>query len=62
MNRSKFVAVMVAIVLVTCVLVLHAQQAGAKRNVLMKQDLSSFPGHEGVVAYVLNRAIHGKAN
>ena len=52
MNRSKFVAVMVAIVLLTCVLVLRAQQSGAKRNVLMKQDLSSFPGHEGVVAHV----------
>jgi quercetin dioxygenase-like cupin family protein len=52
MNRSKFVAVMVAMVLITSVLVLRAQQTGAKRSVLMKQDVSSFPGHEGVVVHV----------
>lgn len=52
MNPSKFVAVMTACVLATCVLLLHAQQTGAKRNILMKQDLSNFPGHEGVVAQV----------
>ena len=51
MNRSKFLAIMVAVVLAMCVLVLHAQ-TGAKRSVLMKQDLSGFPGHEGVVVHV----------
>src|SRR6516162_4946408 len=45
-NHSKSVAAMVAVVLVTCVLVLRAQSTGAKRNILMKRDLSSFPGHE----------------
>jgi quercetin dioxygenase-like cupin family protein len=53
MNRLKFVAVVAAGVLVTCVLVLRAQQTGAQRNILTKQDLSSFPGHEGVVAQVI---------
>lgn len=53
MNRLKSVAVVAAVVLVTCVLVLHAQQAGAQRNILTKHDLSSFPGHEGVVAQVI---------
>lgn len=52
MNRSKFVLVSVGVLLVTGVLVLHAQQTGAKRNVLMRQDLSGFPGHEGVVIQV----------
>ena len=52
MSRSKLVAVIIAIAFVTCVLVLHAQQTGAKRNVLMRQDLSSLPGHEGVVVRV----------
>jgi len=28
------------------------QQPGAKRNIIMKQDLSNFPAHEGVVAQV----------
>ena len=53
MNRLKSVAVVTAVVLVTCVLVLHAQQTGAQRNILARQDLSSFPGHEGVVAAVI---------
>jgi quercetin dioxygenase-like cupin family protein len=52
MSRSKLVAVIIAIAFVTSVLVLHAQQTGATRNVLMRQDLSSFPGHEGVVVRV----------
>ena len=52
MNRLKSVAVVAAVVLVTCVLVLHGQQTGAQRNILTKQDLSNFPGHEGVVAQV----------
>jgi quercetin dioxygenase-like cupin family protein len=52
MNRSKFVAVTVAFVFVTCVLALHAQETRAKRDVLIKQDISGFPGHEGVVVHV----------
>jgi quercetin dioxygenase-like cupin family protein len=53
MNRLKFVAAVGAVALVTFVLVLHAQQTGAQRNILTKQDLSGFPGHEGVVAQVI---------
>jgi quercetin dioxygenase-like cupin family protein len=52
MNHSKFVAVTVAVVFVTCVLVLHAQETRAKRDVLIRQDISGFPGHEGVVVHV----------
>ncbi len=57
MNRSKLIAVMVAVVCVTslalsCVPALHAQQTGAKRTILTRQDLSNIPGHEGVVAQV----------
>jgi quercetin dioxygenase-like cupin family protein len=53
MNRLKFVGVVAAVALATCVLVLHGQQTGAQRNILTKHDLSSFPGHEGVVAQVI---------
>jgi quercetin dioxygenase-like cupin family protein len=53
MNRLKSVAVVAAVALVSCVLVLHAQQTGAQRNILTQQDLSNFPGHEGVVAQVI---------
>ncbi len=54
MKSLKFVAVIVTVTFlaVPCFFVLHAQQPGAKRNILMKQDLSGFPGHEGVVAQV----------
>ena len=52
MNHSKFVAVTLAVLLATGALVLRAQQGRAKRDVLMKQDLSDFPGHEGVVVHV----------
>jgi len=53
MNRSKLVAAsFVAVAFVTCVLVLSAQQTGAKRTVLTRQDLSGFPGHEGLVLHV----------
>jgi len=52
MNRWKLVSVIVAIVVATFLPLSFAQQGGAKRNILMRQDLSNFPGHEGVVAQV----------
>jgi quercetin dioxygenase-like cupin family protein len=57
MNRSKLLGVVAAIALITfllssCICGLHAQQTGAKRGILMKQDLTDFPGHEGVIAQV----------
>ena len=57
MNRSKLTAAMAAVVFVTflalsCVPSVRAQQVGAKRTILTKQDLSNFPGHEGVVSQV----------
>jgi quercetin dioxygenase-like cupin family protein len=53
MNRSKLVPVAVAVVVAALLAVCAAQQVGEiKRNVLTKQDLSSVPGHEGVVAQV----------
>ncbi len=52
MNSWKFIAIMGAVVFVTCISVLIAQPAGAKRTILMQQDLTGFPGHEGVVARV----------
>ena len=55
MNRAKLITVMLTVVLaiflaLACVPVQHAQEAGAKRNILTRQDLSGFPGYEGVVA------------
>ena len=57
MNRSTLMAVIVVVVFVTCLTfswgpALHAQQTGAKRTILTKQDLSNCPAHEGVVAQV----------
>lgn len=58
MNRSKLILVMVTLVFagllaLSAVPILQAQQVGdIKRNVLTKQDLSSVPGHEGVIARV----------
>lgn len=57
MNRLKLVAVLTALVCATllasfCAPGLRTQQTGAKRVVLTRQDLSGFPGHEGVVAQV----------
>lgn len=54
MKSSKSLAIMVTVIFLAlpCLFVLHAQQAGAKRNILMKQDLTGFSGHEGVVALV----------
>jgi quercetin dioxygenase-like cupin family protein len=57
MNRANLMAVIVVVVFVTCLTLswapaLHAQQTGAKRTILTKQDLSNFPAHEGVVAEV----------
>lgn len=57
MNRSKLAVVVTAVVCVTflalfCARGVRTQQTGAKRNILTKQDLSNFPGHEGVVAQV----------
>ena len=57
MNRAKLITVMLTVVLaiflaLACGPVQHAQEAGAKRNILTRQDLSGFPGHEGVVAQV----------
>ena len=49
--RSLTVVVAILLVL-ACVPVQRAQEAGAKRNILTRQDLSGFPGHEGVVAQV----------
>lgn len=57
MNRSKLAVVVTAVVCVTflalfCARGVRTHQTGAKRNILTKQDLSNFPGHEGVVAQV----------
>lgn len=54
MKSSRSLTIMAAITLLTlsCWLVLHAQPDAPKRNILTKQDLSGFPGHEGVVALV----------
>src|SRR5215471_5860980 len=57
MNRSKLAVVVTAVVCVAflalfCARGVRTQQTGAKRNILTKQDLSNFPGHEGVVALV----------
>ncbi|HXB53233.1 MAG TPA: cupin domain-containing protein [Vicinamibacteria bacterium] len=57
MNRSSLTAVTVIVVFATFLTLswtpaLDAQQAGAKRTILTKQDLSNFPAHEGVVAQV----------
>lgn len=50
MNRQRLAGV--AVVLFASGLILHARQTGAQRNVLMKHDISGFPGHEGVVVQV----------
>ncbi len=54
MKSSKSLAIMAAVTFLTlpCLFVLHAQPDAPKRNILTKQDLSGFPGHEGVVALV----------
>ncbi|HWW92701.1 MAG TPA: cupin domain-containing protein [Vicinamibacteria bacterium] len=57
MNRSNLTGVIgvlafVALVGLSSAPALHAQQAGAKRTILTKQDLSNFPAHEGVMAEV----------
>jgi quercetin dioxygenase-like cupin family protein len=54
MKTSKSPAIMASAIFLalSCFFVLHAQQDAPKRNVLVKQDLTGFPGHEGVVALV----------
>jgi dihydroorotase/N-acyl-D-amino-acid deacylase len=57
MNRWKLIVVVAAVVFggfleLFCLPGLHAQQTGARRNILTRQDLTDFPGHEGVVAQV----------
>jgi quercetin dioxygenase-like cupin family protein len=54
MNRSKWIGVVAGVVLVTFLALSYpggvpAQQPGAQRTVLMKQDLSGIPGREGVM-------------
>jgi len=54
MKSLKFVAVMMTVTFVTlsCVVILQAQQGGAKRTVLKQQDITGFAGHEGAVVLV----------
>lgn len=54
MKNSKSLAIMAAAISLafSCFFVLRAQPDAPKRNVLVKQDLTGFPGHEGVVALV----------
>jgi quercetin dioxygenase-like cupin family protein len=54
MNRSKWIGVVAAVALVTFLALSYAggvpaQQPGAKRTVLAKQDLSGIPGREGIM-------------
>jgi quercetin dioxygenase-like cupin family protein len=54
MKSSKFQTIMVAVIFLAlpCVFVVHAQQDAPKRNIITRQDLPDFPGHEGIVALV----------
>jgi quercetin dioxygenase-like cupin family protein len=52
MNRWKLIVVTMGLGLVTGISTVPAQETGAKRTILTKQDLTGFPGHEGVVARV----------
>ena len=52
MNRWKSMVAVFVIMFVTLLALSSPQPSGAKRNIIMKQDLSNFPGHEGVVAQV----------
>jgi quercetin dioxygenase-like cupin family protein len=54
MKLSRFLAIMavVTFLALSCLFVLHAQQNAPQRNVLTRQDLTGFSGHEGVVALV----------
>jgi quercetin dioxygenase-like cupin family protein len=57
MNRFHLRVVIVVVVVVAFLCLswapaLHAQQTGAKRTILTKHDMSTWPGHEGVVAEV----------
>ncbi len=57
MNRAKLIAVVAAVVITSFVALSYAsgvpaQQPGAKRTVLTKQDLSGIPGREGLLVQV----------
>jgi len=54
MNRAKLIAILAAVVIGSFLALSYAggvsaQQPGAKRTVLTKQDLSGIPGREGVM-------------
>jgi quercetin dioxygenase-like cupin family protein len=54
MNRAKMIAVVIAVVIASFLALsyaggLPAQQTGAQRTVLTKQELSGIPGREGVM-------------
>jgi quercetin dioxygenase-like cupin family protein len=54
MKISKSLAIIAAVTFLalSCLFVLQAQQNAPKRNLLTRQDLTGFAGHEGVVALV----------
>lgn len=57
MNRAKLIAVVAAVVIASFLALSYAggvsaQQPGAQRTVMTKQDLSGIPGREGVMVQV----------
>ncbi|HKF23632.1 MAG TPA: cupin domain-containing protein [Candidatus Angelobacter sp.] len=51
-SGSFVIIAAVTFLVLPCLLVVHAQQDAPKRNIITKQDLTGFAGHEGVVALV----------